>query len=146
MYNGDQARKKVLIEHGFRLPSAADNGPLKGEEFWEKALKRFVSATPGNWELEVSSGEVAEQVIRPTGVLDPIVEVRPTTGQVDDLLGEIRDRATRTNRCWSPPSPSGWRKTSPITWPKTRCGCAICTRNPLNRADRDHPGPASGGI
>ncbi|WP_392345937.1 excinuclease ABC subunit UvrB [Parasynechococcus sp.] len=99
MYNGDQARKKVLIEHGFRLPSAADNRPLKGAEFWEKARQTvFVSATPGDWEMEVSGGEVAEQVIRPTGVLDPVVEVRPTTGQVDDLLGEIRDRAAKNQR------------------------------------------------
>jgi excinuclease ABC subunit B len=99
MYNGDQARKKVLIEHGFRLPSAADNRPLKGEEFWDKAKQTvFVSATPGNWEMEVSGGEVAEQVIRPTGVLDPVVEVRPTIGQVDDLLGEIRDRAAKNQR------------------------------------------------
>jgi excinuclease ABC subunit B len=89
----------VLIEHGFRLPSAADNRPLKGEEFWNKAKQTvFVSATPGNWEMEVSGGEVAEQVIRPTGVLDPVVEVRPTTGQVDDLLGEIRDRAAKNQR------------------------------------------------
>jgi excinuclease ABC subunit B len=72
---------------------------LKGEEFWEKASQTvFVSATPGNWEMQVSGGEVAEQVIRPTGVLDPIVEVRPTTGQVDDLLGEIRDRASKQQR------------------------------------------------
>ncbi|MAR52137.1 MAG: excinuclease ABC subunit B [Propionibacteriaceae bacterium] len=99
MYNGDQARKKVLIDHGFRLPSAADNRPLKSEEFWSKAHQTvFVSATPGNWEMEVSDGQVAEQVIRPTGVLDPIVEVRPTTGQVDDLLGEIRDRASKNQR------------------------------------------------
>ncbi len=99
MYNGDQARKKVLIEHGFRLPSAADNRPLKGAEFWHKARQTvFVSATPGTWEMEVSGGEVAEQVIRPTGVLDPVVEVRPTTGQVDDLLGEIRDRAIKNQR------------------------------------------------
>ena len=99
MYNGDQARKKVLIEHGFRLPSAADNRPLKGDEFWEKASQTvFVSATPGDWEIEVSGGEVAEQVIRPTGVLDPVVEVRPTAGQVDDLLGEIRDRASKNQR------------------------------------------------
>lgn len=99
MYNGDQARKKVLIEHGFRLPSAADNRPLKGSEFWEKALQTvFVSATPGDWEIEVSCGEVAEQVIRPTGVLDPLVDVRPTTGQVDDLLGEIRDRSSKNQR------------------------------------------------
>ena len=99
MYNGDQARKKVLIDHGFRLPSAADNRPLKSEEFWSKAKQTvFVSATPGNWEMEISEGQIAEQVIRPTGVLDPIVEVRPTTGQVDDLLGEIRDRASRNQR------------------------------------------------
>jgi excinuclease ABC subunit B len=99
MYNGDQARKKVLVDHGFRLPSAADNRPLKGSEFWEKARQTvFVSATPGNWEMEVSTGQVAQQVIRPTGVLDPLIEVRPTTGQVDDLLGEIRDRAAKNQR------------------------------------------------
>jgi excinuclease ABC subunit B len=99
MYNGDQSRKQVLIEHGFRLPSAADNRPLKGDEFWEKAKQTiFVSATPGTWELAQSQGQVAEQVIRPTGVLDPIVEVRPTDGQVDDLLGEIRLRADKKER------------------------------------------------
>ncbi|MBM5825348.1 MAG: excinuclease ABC subunit UvrB [Cyanobacteria bacterium M_surface_10_m2_119] len=99
MYNGDQSRKQVLIEHGFRLPSAADNRPLKGEEFWEKARQSiFVSATPGNWELEQSGGQVVEQVIRPTGVLDPVVEVRPTDGQVDDLLAEIRLRAEKQER------------------------------------------------
>ena len=99
MYNGDQSRKQVLIEHGFRLPSAADNRPLKGAEFWEKARQTiFVSATPGNWELEQSRGQIVEQVIRPTGVLDPIVEVRPTDGQVDDLLGEIRTRADKQER------------------------------------------------
>ena len=99
MYNGDQSRKQVLIEHGFRLPSAADNRPLKGDEFWEKARQTiFVSATPGAWELAQSHGQVVEQVIRPTGVLDPIVEVRPSEGQVDDLLGEIRVRADRQER------------------------------------------------
>jgi len=99
MYNGDQSRKQVLIEHGFRLPSAADNRPLKGDEFWEKARQSiFVSATPGDWELRQSHGQVVEQVIRPTGVLDPVVEVRPTDGQVDDLLGEIRLRADRQER------------------------------------------------
>ena len=99
MYNGDQSRKQVLIEHGFRLPSAADNRPLKGEEFWEKARQTiFVSATPGDWELKQSDGQVVEQVIRPTGVLDPVVEVRPTDGQVDDLLGEIRLRAEKNER------------------------------------------------
>jgi excinuclease ABC subunit B len=99
MYNGDQSRKQVLIEHGFRLPSAADNRPLKGSEFWEKAQQTiFVSATPGDWEMTQSHGQVVEQVIRPTGVLDPIVEVRPTEGQVDDLLGEIRVRAEKQER------------------------------------------------
>ena len=99
MYNGDQSRKQVLIEHGFRLPSAADNRPLKGSEFWEKAQQTiFVSATPGNWEMEQSSGQIVQQVIRPTGVLDPIVEVRPSEGQVDDLLGEIRVRAEKNER------------------------------------------------
>jgi excinuclease ABC subunit B len=99
MYNGDQSRKQVLIEHGFRLPSAADNRPLKGSEFWEKAQQTiFVSATPGDWEMTQSQGQVVEQVIRPTGVLDPIVEVRPTDGQVDDLLGEIRVRAGKQER------------------------------------------------
>ena len=99
MYNGDQSRKQVLIEHGFRLPSAADNRPLKGEEFWQKARQSiFVSATPGDWEMRQSDGQVVEQVIRPTGVLDPIVEVRPTDGQVDDLLGEIRLRADKQER------------------------------------------------
>ncbi|MCT0199113.1 excinuclease ABC subunit UvrB [Synechococcus sp. CS-1325] len=99
MYNGDRARKQVLIDHGFRLPSAADNRPLKAEEFWGKAHQTiFVSATPGSWELEQSVGQIAEQVIRPTGVLDPVVEVRPSEGQVDDLLGEIRQRADRGER------------------------------------------------
>jgi excinuclease ABC subunit B len=99
MFNGDQARKKVLIEHGFRLPSAADNRPLKSDEFWAKANQCiFVSATPGNWEIEISEGRVVEQVIRPTGVIDPEIFVRPTEGQVDDLLGEIKDRVKRQER------------------------------------------------
>ncbi|MFZ4640057.1 MAG: excinuclease ABC subunit UvrB [Nodosilinea sp.] len=99
MYNGDRSRKTVLIDHGFRLPSAADNRPLKAEEFWDKVNQCiFVSATPGNWELEISEQRVAEQIIRPTGVLDPEIFVRPTEGQVDDLLGEIRDRAGRQER------------------------------------------------
>ncbi len=99
MYNGDQARKKVLIDHGFRLPSAADNRPLKAEEFWLKVNQCiFVSATPGNWELEVSDGHVIEQIIRPTGVVDPEIFVRPTDGQIDDLLGEIKDRVDLNER------------------------------------------------
>ncbi|WP_404788920.1 excinuclease ABC subunit UvrB [Altericista sp. CCNU0014] len=93
MYNGDQARKKVLIDHGFRLPSAADNRPLKSEEFWQKVSQCiFVSATPGDWEIGISEDRIVEQVIRPTGVLDPELFVRPTEGQIDDLLGEIQAR------------------------------------------------------
>ncbi len=99
MYNGDQARKKVLIDHGFRLPSAADNRPLKDIEFWNKAKQTvFISATPGDWELSQSTENIVEQVIRPTGVLDPLVEVRPTHGQVEDLLFEIRKRALKNQR------------------------------------------------
>ncbi len=99
MYNGDQARKKVLIEHGFRLPSAADNRPLKADEFWEKVNQCiFVSATPAKWELEQSEDRVAQQIIRPTGVIDPEILVRPTDGQVDDLLGEIHERVQKQER------------------------------------------------
>jgi excinuclease ABC subunit B len=99
MYNGDRARKQVLIDHGFRLPSAADNRPLKADEFWEKVNQCiFVSATPGIWEMELSEDRIAEQVIRPTGVIDPEIFVRPTEGQVDDLLGEIRDRVKLQER------------------------------------------------
>jgi excinuclease ABC subunit B len=99
MYNGDRARKQVLIEHGFRLPSAADNRPLKEEEFWQKVSQCiFVSATPGNWEIEQSEDRVIEQIIRPTGVIDPEIFVRPTEGQVDDLLAEIKERIKRQER------------------------------------------------
>ncbi len=99
MYNGDRARKQVLIDHGFRLPSAADNRPLKADEFWDKVNQCiFVSATPGAWEMELSEDRIAEQVIRPTGVIDPEIFVRPTEGQVDDLLGEIRDRVKLQER------------------------------------------------
>ncbi len=99
MYNGDQARKKVLIDHGFRLPSAADNRPLKCEEFWDKSRQTlFISATPGQWELDQCEGHFIEQVIRPTGVLDPIIDVRPSDGQIDDLLSEIRVRAKKKQR------------------------------------------------
>lgn len=99
MYNGDRARKLTLIDHGFRLPSAADNRPLKSDEFWEKVSQCiFVSATPGNWELEISESSIVEQIIRPTGVLDPEISVRPTQGQVDDLLNEITKRVDLRER------------------------------------------------
>ncbi|MBB6692247.1 excinuclease ABC subunit UvrB [Cohnella xylanilytica] len=98
MYNGDQARKTVLVEHGFRLPSAKDNRPLKFEEFEQKAKQLiYVSATPGPYELE-HCPTMVQQIIRPTGLVDPIIEVRPTKGQIDDLLGEIRDRIAKDER------------------------------------------------
>lgn len=94
MYRGDRARKETLVEYGFRLPSALDNRPLKFDEFAALAPQTiYISATPGNYELEKSGGDVIEQVVRPTGLLDPLVEVRPVATQVDDLLSEIRQRA-----------------------------------------------------
>lgn len=99
MYRGDRSRKTALVEHGFRLPSALDNRPLQFEEF-EKLLHQaiFVSATPGPYELERCDGRVVEQIIRPTGLIDPAVEVRPAEGQVDDLMSEIGERAARDER------------------------------------------------
>ncbi|WRP06113.1 excinuclease ABC subunit UvrB [Rossellomorea aquimaris] len=98
MFNGDQARKKVLVDHGFRLPSAMDNRPLRFEEFEKKTQQLlYVSATPGPYELE-HSPEMVEQIIRPTGLLDPIIEVRPIEGQIDDLLGEINERIDKNER------------------------------------------------
>jgi excinuclease ABC subunit B len=99
MYRGDKARKEVLVEHGFRLPSAMDNRPLQFEEFWQRVGQTiFVSATPAEFELEQTQGEVVEQVIRPTGLLDPIIHVKPVGTQVDHLLGEIRDRVKKNER------------------------------------------------
>ncbi|MCJ1668745.1 excinuclease ABC subunit UvrB [Staphylococcus sp. NRL 19/737] len=98
MFNGDQARKKVLVDHGFRLPSAMDNRPLKFEEFEQKTKQLvYVSATPGPYELE-HTDEMVEQIIRPTGLLDPKIDVRPTKNQIDDLLGEIQERIDRDER------------------------------------------------
>jgi excinuclease ABC subunit B len=99
MYKGDRARKLTLVEHGFRLPSALDNRPLKFDE-WESLLPKavFVSATPGDWELRAAGGVVVEQIIRPTGLVDPEVQIRPVKGQVDDLLAEIRERESRGER------------------------------------------------
>lgn len=98
MYAGDRSRKNTLIDFGFRLPCARDNRPLTHEEFWAKVGKVvFVSATPGNWELEVSE-QVVEQIIRPTGLIDPLCEIRPIKGQIDDLIKEIKERAARKER------------------------------------------------
>jgi len=99
MYKGDQSRKGTLVEYGFRLPSAKDNRPLNFDEFNQMIGQTiYVSATPGNYELEKTGGEIVEQVIRPTGLLDPVVEVRPVKGQIDDLLHECRVRAERNER------------------------------------------------
>ena len=99
MYHGDRSRKETLVEHGFRLPSALDNRPLTFEEFDDHIGQRiYVSATPGPWELERTGGVFVEQVVRPTGLLDPVVEVRPARGQVDDLLARIRETVERGER------------------------------------------------
>ncbi len=99
MYEGDRSRKKTLVEHGFRLPSALDNRPLTYAEF-EGLVRRiiFVSATPNDFELRAFGGEVVEQIVRPTGLIDPATEVRPVKGQIDDLLGEIRARVEKRER------------------------------------------------
>ncbi|WP_371816020.1 excinuclease ABC subunit UvrB [Exiguobacterium sp. s80] len=98
MYNGDQARKQVLVEHGFRLPSAKDNRPLRFEEFEEKVSQAiYISATPGPYELEHSK-EMVEQIIRPTGLVDPTIEIHPITGQIDYLMDNIRDRVAKNER------------------------------------------------
>lgn len=98
MYNGDQARKQVLVDHGFRLPSAMDNRPLRFEEF-EQHINQivYISATPGPYEIE-HTPEMVEQIIRPTGLLDPTIDVRPIEGQIDDLIGEIQERIKRNER------------------------------------------------
>ncbi len=99
MFKGDQSRKGTLVEYGFRLPSAKDNRPLNFQEFEERRGQTiYVSATPGPYELKETQGEVIEQIIRPTGLLDPVVEVRPVKGQIDDLLEEVRQRAERNER------------------------------------------------
>ena len=99
MYGGDRARKINLVEYGFRLPAAMDNRPLKFEEFQEMAKQViYVSATPADYELIQSEGIVVEQVIRPTGLLDPIIEVRPSLNQIDDLMEEIQLRIEKEER------------------------------------------------
>jgi len=99
MYEGDMSRKRTLVEHGFRLPSAMDNRPLRWEEFLQRIGQTvYLSATPGPYELEQTGGEVVEQIIRPTGLVDPEVVVKPTKGQIDDLIGQIRERVEREER------------------------------------------------
>jgi excinuclease ABC subunit B len=99
MFEGDQSRKRTLVEHGFRLPSALDNRPLRGPEFWKRVGQvLYLSATPGPWEREHSDGTFVEQIIRPTGLVDPAIEVRPTKGQFDDLLTRVRERVAAGER------------------------------------------------
>jgi len=99
MYNGDRMRKQTLVDYGFRLPSALDNRPLRFEEFEQKIKNAiYVSATPGDYELEKTNNEKVEQIIRPTGLLDPIIEVRKTEGQIDDIIGEINERIKKNER------------------------------------------------
>jgi excinuclease ABC subunit B len=99
MYEGDVSRKRVLVDHGFRLPSAIDNRPLTWDEFGDRIGQTlYLSATPGPYELRQTGGEIVEQVIRPTGLVDPEVIIKPTKGQIDDLVGEIRDRAEKSER------------------------------------------------
>lgn len=110
MYEGDMSRKRTLVEHGFRLPSAMDNRPLKWEEFLERIGQTiYLSATPGKYELSQADGYV-EQIIRPTGLIDPEIVVKPTKGQIDDLLEEIRVRVERDERVLVTTSPSAWRR------------------------------------
>lgn len=99
MYNGDRSRKEKLVEYGWRLPSALDNRPLKFEEFLQKINQViYMSATPGDWEVQRSKGIIVEQIVRPTGLLDPVVEVRPTRNQLEDLIREIQERKKRRER------------------------------------------------
>ena len=120
MYRGDRSRKETLVEYGFRLPSALDNRPLKFEE-WELLCPQaiYVSATPGPYEND-HAGQTVEQVVRPTGLVDPVVEVRPASTQVDDLLAEIHTTVEAGDRVTTPPS--AWRRISPSFWMITRYG------------------------
>ena len=127
MFNGDRARKTTLVEYGFRLPCAFDNRPLKFEEF-EKRLNQvvYVSATPGEYERE-RSGQIVEQVIRPTGLLDPRVEVRPVEGQIDDLIGEITERTARDERVLVTTLTKKMAESLTDYLKGAASGCGICT-------------------
>ena len=127
-YEGDKSRKDTLVDHGFRLPSAMDNRPLRFHEFIDKVNQVvFLSATPTAYELEHST-QVVEQIVRPTGLIDPEIVVKPTKGQIDDLVHEIKARAERRPaRARRPRSPRRWRKTSPSTCSNSGCGFATCT-------------------
>jgi excinuclease ABC subunit B len=130
MFHGDRSRKQTLVDYGFRMPSALDNRPLTFEEFEHRANQViYVSATPGPYELTKSGGVVVEQVIRPTGLIDPEVEIRPVKGQVDDLLEEIRVRASilRSLACAAVTCIRKWRR-----WTASK-SCVICGKASLTR-------------
>ena len=128
MYHGDFARKQTLVDFGFRLPSALDNRPLSFDEFNQRMHQIvYVSATPADYELQVSR-QVVEQLVRPTGLLEPTMEVKPTRGQIDDLLDQIKQRTDVGTRAWLPPSPRSWPRSWPITWWRWASRRTICTR------------------
>ncbi len=148
MYNGDRSRKQTLVEYGFRLPSALDNRPLRFDEFLALVPRMlFVSATPGDQELQLSEGVVVEQIIRPTGLLDPEIEVRPVKGQVDDLLHEIRERARAGERVLVTTLTKRMAEDLdrlPAAGRRARALHAL--RHRRDRADGDRARPASRGI
>ncbi len=128
MYGGDVSRKNNLVDYGFRLPAALDNRPLRFDEF-ESMIPQtiYVSATPADYELAQAEGVVVEQIIRPTGLLDPKIEVRASLNQIDDLMNEIRKGLKKTNAFSSPLSPKGWRRSLTTIWPDSTSPRRICT-------------------
>lgn len=127
MYAGDRARKQSLVDYGFRLPSAFDNRPLNFDEFYERINQAiYVSATPGDFEREHAT-QIVEQIIRPTGLLDPNISVRPTEGQIDDLVSEINRRAAAGERVLVTTLTKRWRRILQTTSSSSASVCAICT-------------------
>jgi len=125
MHEGDASRKRTLVEHGFRLPSAMDNRPLRFDEFLErKGQTIYLSATPGKYELEKVQGDVVEQVIRPTGLIDPKVIVKPIKGQIDDLVLSIRERTAKNERVLVTTLTKKCLKISPIIYKGWGFECA----------------------
>lgn len=126
MYSGDRSRKENLVEYGFRLPAAFDNRPLRFEEFSKRINQLIcVSATPGEYELGLSS-QTVEQIIRPTGLIDPEISVRPVKGQIDDLLSEVKQMAARGYARLPPRLQNAWRKRLRNIWTPWACACVIC--------------------
>ena len=147
MYAGDRARKEMLVDYGFRLPSAFDNRPLNFDEFYSHINQAvFVSATPGDLELQ-KSAQVVEQVIRPTGLLDPEITVKPTDGQIDDLISEINLRVEKQERVLVTTLTK--KMAEDLTGYLEgygRPGAVYAPRHRHRGADGDHPGPAAGGV